>query len=124
MFKINKFGLQVQSGRPAPCLQVPVPATKLAESEIVPARIAPQLRSASSSPHADGSQAAEASGEGPEQFHSPSGIENASHSQGEDCTFQQQAASLLPVLAGSNLLSLASTNLISMEERNKQADQS
>lgn len=48
-------------------MQVPVPASKLAESEIVPARIAPQLRSAGSSPHAggspqaDNSEAAEAS---------------------------------------------------------------
>lgn len=31
-------------------LQVPVPAAKLAQSEIMPARIAPQLRSAANSP--------------------------------------------------------------------------
>ena len=34
-------------------LQVPVPVTKISESEILPARIAPQLRSAESSPKAD-----------------------------------------------------------------------
>ena len=44
-------------------LQVPVPVTKISESEILPARIAPQLRSAESSPKADSAE------EGPEETH-------------------------------------------------------
>lgn len=40
-------------------MQVPVPVTKISESEILPARIAPQLRSADSSPKADEAAAEE-----------------------------------------------------------------
>lgn len=46
-------------------LEVPVPVTKISESEILPARIAPQLRSAESSPKADSSEAQEEEPEEP-----------------------------------------------------------